>query len=66
MPENISKISIKNSSGSGYDTREIGVKCQNVEVDYNEQGQVILDVNTETSVSTKSLTKVIQDVEKNS
>ena len=66
MPENISKISIKNSSGSGYDTREIGVKCQNVEVDYNKQGQVILDVNTETSVSTKSLTKVIQDVEKNS
>ena len=66
MPENISKISIKNSTGSGYDTREIGVKCQNVEVDYNEQGQVILDVNTETSVSTKSLTKVIQDVEKNS
>ena len=66
MPENISKISIKNTAGSGYDTREIGVKCQNVEVDYNEQGQVILDVNTETSVSTKSLTKVIQDVEKNS
>ena len=66
MPENISKISIKNSTGSGYDTREIGVKCQNVEVDYNGQGQVILDVNTETSVSTKSLTKVIQDVEKNS
>ena len=66
MPENISKISIKNAAGSGYDTREIGVKCQNVEVDYNGQGQVILDVNTETSVSTKSLTKVIQDVEKNS
>ena len=63
MPENISKISIKNASGSGYDTREIGAKGQNIRVGYDAQGQVVLDVNATTPISTKSLSKTIQDIE---
>lgn len=63
MPENISKISIKNAAGSGYDTREIGAKGQNIKISYDAQGQVILDVNTTSPISTKSLSKAIQDIE---
>jgi hypothetical protein len=63
MPENISKISIKNAAGSGYDTREIGAKGQNIRIGYDAQGQVVLDVNTTTPIATKSLSKTIQDIE---
>lgn len=63
MPENISKISIKNAAGSGYDTREIGAKGQNIRIGYDAQGQVVLDVNTTSPISTKSLSKTIQDIE---
>ena len=63
MPENISKISIKNAAGSGYDTREIGAKGQNIRIGYDAQGQVILDVNATTPIATKSLSKTIQDIE---
>ena len=63
MPENISKISIKNAAGSGYDTREIGAKGQNIRIGYDAQGQVVLDVNATTPISTKSLSKTIQDIE---
>lgn len=65
MPQTISKIGIKNSSGTGYDTRDIGAKGQNVEVGYDASGKIILDVNASTPVETKQLTKVLQDVEKN-
>lgn len=63
MPENISKISIKNATGSGYETREIGAKGQNIRIGYDAQGQVVLDVNTTTPIATKSLSKTIQDIE---
>ena len=63
MPENISKISIKNAAGSGYDTREIGAKGQNIRIGYDAQGQVVLDVNATTPIATKSLSKAIQDIE---
>ena len=63
MPENISKISIKNAAGSGYDTREIGAKGQNIRIGYDAQGQVVLDVNATTPIATKSLSKTIQDIE---
>ena len=65
MPQTISKIGIKNSSGTGYDTRDIGAKGQNVEIGYDESNKVILDVDTQTPVTTKQLTKVLQDTENN-
>ena len=65
MSQIISKISIKNSSGTGYDTRDIGAKGQNVKVGYDESGKVILDVDSQTPATTKQLTKVLQDTEKN-
>ena len=65
MPQTISKIGIKNSSGTGYDTRDIGAKGQNVEVGYDASGKVILDVDKQTPTTTKQLTKVLQDAEKN-
>ena len=65
MSQTISKIGIKNSSGTGYDTRDIGAKGQNVEVGYDASGKIILDVDTQTPTTTKQLTKVLQDVEKN-
>ena len=65
MSQIISKISIKNSSGTGYDTRDIGAKGQNVKVGYDASGKVILDVDTQTPTTTKQLTQVLQDAEKN-
>ena len=65
MPQTISKIGIKNSSGTGYDTRDIGAKGQNVEVGYDASGKIILDVDTQTPTTTKQLTKVLQDAENN-
>lgn len=65
MPQTISKIGIKDSSGTGYDTRDIGAKGQNVEVGYDASGKIILDVDTQTPTTTKQLTKVLQDAEKN-
>ena len=65
MSQTISKIGIKNSSGTGYDTRDIGAKGQNVEVGYDASGKIILDVDTQTPTTTKQLTKVLQDAEKN-
>ena len=65
MPQTISKIGIKNSSGTGYDTRDIGAKGQNVEVGYDASGKVILDVDKQTPTTTKQLTKVLQDAENN-
>lgn len=65
MPQTISKIGIKNSSGIGYDTRDIGAKGQNVEVGYDALGKIILDVDTQTPTTTKQLTKVLQNTEKN-
>lgn len=65
MPQTISKIGIKNSSGTGYDTRDIGAKGQNVEVGYDASGKIILDVDTQTPATTKQLTKVLQDAENN-
>ena len=57
----ISKIGIKNSTGSGYDTRDIGAKGQNVEVGYDANGKVIIDVDEQTPTTTKALTKILQD-----
>lgn len=65
MPQTISKIGIKDSSGTGYDTRDIGAKGQNVEVGYDASGKIILDVDAQTPVTTKQLTKVLQEAEKN-
>lgn len=65
MPQTISKIGIKDSSGTGYDTRDIGAKGQNVEVGYDASGKIILDVDKQTPTITKQLTKVLQDAEKN-
>lgn len=65
MSQIISKISIKNSSGTGYDTRDIGAKGQNVKVGYDASGKVILDVDSQTPDTTKQLTKVLQDAESN-
>ena len=65
MPQTISKIGIKDSSGTGYDTRDIGAKGQNVEVGYDASGKIILDVDAQTPTTTKQLTKVLQDAEKN-
>ena len=65
MPQTISKIGIKDSSGTGYDTRDIGAKGQNVEVGYDASGKIILDVDTQTPAVTKTLAKVLQDAEKN-
>ena len=65
MPQTISKIGIKNSSGTGYDTRDIGAKGQNVEIGYDASNKVILDVDTQTPATTKQLTKVLQDTENN-
>lgn len=65
MPQIISKIGIKDSSGTGYNTRDIGAKGQNVEVGYDASGKIILDVDSQTPTTTKQLTKVLQDAEKN-
>ena len=65
MPQTISKIGIKNSSGTGYDTRDIGAKGQNVEVGYDASGKVIIDVDTQTPATTKQLTEVLQNAENN-
>ena len=65
MSQIISKISIKNSSGTGYDTRDIGAKGQNVKVGYNASDKIILDVDTETPTTTKQLTEVLQNAESN-
>ena len=65
MPQAISKIGIKDSSGTGYDTRDIGAKGQNVEVGYDASGKIILDVDAQTPTTKKQLTKVLQDAEKN-
>ena len=65
MAQTISKIGIKSSSGTGYDTRDIGAKCQNVEVGYDTSGKIILDVDSTAPTETKTLTKVLQDAEKN-
>ena len=65
MPQTISKIGIKDSSGTGYDTRDIGAKGQNVEVGYDASGKIILDVDKQTPTTKKQLTKVLQDAEKN-
>ena len=65
MPQTISKIGIKNSSGTGYDTRDIGAKGQNVEVGYDASGKVIIDVDTQTPATTKQLTQVLQNAENN-
>ena len=65
MSQIISKISIKNSSGTGYDTRDIGAKGQNVKVGYDASGKVILDVDTQTPTTTKQLTQVLQNAENN-
>ena len=64
MSQIISKISIKNSSGT-YDTRDIGAKGQNVKVGYDASGKVILDVDTQTPTTTKQLTQVLQNAENN-
>ena len=64
MSQIISKISIKNSSGT-YDTRDIGAKGQNVKVGYDASGKVIPDVDSQTPTTTKQLTKVLQDAEEN-
>ena len=65
MSQTISKIGIKNSSGTGYDTRDIGAKGQNVEVGYDASDKIILDVDTQTPTTTKQLTKVLQNAENN-
>lgn len=57
----ISKIGIKDSTGSGYDTRDIGAKGQNVEVGYDAEGKVIIDVDVTTPTTTKTLTTVLQE-----
>lgn len=57
----ISKIGIKDSTGSGYDTRDIGAKGQNVEVGYDAEGKVIIDVDVTTPTTTKALTTVLQE-----
>ena len=64
MSQIISKISIKNSSGT-YDTRDIGAKGQNVKVGYDASGKIIPDVDSQTPTTTKQLTKVLQDAEEN-
>ena len=65
MSQIISKISIKNSSGTGYDTRDIGAKGQNVKVGYDASGKIIPDVDSQTPTTTKPLTTVLQDAESN-
>lgn len=60
----ISKIGIKDSTGSGYDTRDIGAKGQNVEVGYDAEGKVIIDVDVTTPTTTKTLTEVLQENDK--
>ena len=62
MAQTISKIGIKNSTGTGYDTRDIGAKGQNVEIGYDSDGKIIADVDTTTPTSTKTLTQTLQDL----
>jgi hypothetical protein len=57
----ISKIGIKDSTGSTYDTREIGAKGQNVEIGIDAAGKVIPDVDTTIPTSTKTLTTVLKE-----
>ncbi len=57
----ISRIGIKDSTGSTYDTREIGAKGQNVEIGIDAAGKVIPDVDTTTPTSTKTLTTVLKE-----
>ena len=62
----VKQISIKSAtSATGYDTREIGAKGQNIEVGYDASGKIILDVDAQTPITTKQLTEVLQDAEKN-
>lgn len=56
----ISKIGIKDSTGSGYDTRDLGAKCQNVEVGYDSSGNIISDVDKTTPTTTKTLSTTLQ------
>jgi hypothetical protein len=61
----ISKIGIKDSTGSGYDTRDLGAKCQNVEVGYDASGNVISDVDKTTPTTTKALSTTLQILDNN-
>lgn len=61
----ISKIGIKDSTGSGYDTRDLGAKCQNVEVGYDANGNVISDVDKTTPTTTKTLSTTLQILNNN-
>lgn len=60
MATTISKIGIKNSTGSGYDTRDIGAKGQNIEIGYDSSGNIIEDVDKTTAATTKTLSTVLK------
>ena len=58
----ITKIGVRDSSGTGYDTRDIGAKGQNIEIGYDNNDKIILDVDTTTPTSTKTLSKALYDM----
>ena len=60
MADVITKIGIKDATGTGFDSRDIGAKGQNIEIGYDNNDKIILDVDTTTPVSTKTLTSVLQ------
>ena len=60
----VKKISIKKADSTGYDTREIGANAINIDIQYDENGNVITDESTAVS-STKTLAEVFNDEIKN-
>ena len=65
MPNNIvSRIGIKDSSGTDYDYKEIGAKAQNILVGVDNTGDIIKDVSTQEPHTTSSLSTVLSELQK--
>jgi len=65
MPNNIvSRIGIKDSSGTDYDYKEIGAKAQNVLVGVENNGDIIQDVSDLDSYTTLPLSATLAEFQK--
>ena len=61
----IKEISIKDPSGSGFDSRDIGAEAQNVEVSYDSNGNIIEDIHASGVVvdHTQGVPKTFKDIQ---
>lgn len=59
----IKNIAIKNASGTGYDSRDIGAEAENIVISRDANGEIITDLSTQTVVTTESLAQTAKDIE---